>query len=183
MWRRSFRRQQRCCGRSAATPGSAWPPPSQPTTSEGAILVGLCSDLLTLGNWSLAVCLAGTFTILAGQLTRLDPLITSLAVVPALAVALLGGCRSYGAVAVAGGLVPGMGASELTNLTADHTWVPQVGWQRGLPLLVILGVMLLRGHPLPEGGHCWRPGLPQRCAPRTRRRWRCCRHRGPAWCS
>ena len=129
------------------------------------------------------MCLAGTFTILAGQLTRLDPLITSLAVVPALAVALLGGFRSYGAVAVAGGLVPGMGASELTNLTADHTWVPQVGWQRGLPLLVILGVMLLLGHPLPEGGHCWRPGFPQRCAPRTRRRWRCCRHRGPAWCS
>ena len=91
--------------------------------------------------------------------------------------------RSYGAVAVAGGLVPGMGASELTNLTADHTWVPQVGWQRGLPLLVILGVMLLLGHPLPEGGHCWRPGFPQRCAPRTRRRWRCCWHRGPSWCS
>lgn len=117
----------------------------------GAILAGLRPELLALGNWSLAVCLAGTFTILAAQLTRLDPLTTSLAVVPALAAALLGGFRSYGAVVI-GGLVLGMGASELTNLQADYTWVPKVGWQQGLPLLVILGVMLLRGRPLPERG-------------------------------
>lgn len=97
----------------------------------GAILAGLRPDLLSLGNWSLAVCLAGTFTILAAQITRLDPLVTSLAVVPTLVAALLGGFRSYGAVVV-GGLVLGMGASELTNLQADHTWVPQVGWQQGL---------------------------------------------------
>jgi branched-chain amino acid transport system permease protein len=117
----------------------------------GAVLAGLRPELLALGNWSLAVGLAGTFTILAAQITRLDPLTTSLAVVPALAAALLGGFRSYGAVVV-GGLVLGMGASELTNLQADYTWVPKVGWQQGLPLLVILGVMLLRGRPLPDRG-------------------------------
>jgi branched-chain amino acid transport system permease protein len=129
----------------------------------GAVLAGLRPDLLALGNWSLAVCLAGTFTILAAQITRLDPLTTSLAVVPALAAALLGGFRSYGAVVI-GGLVLGMGASELTNLQADHTWVPQVGWQQGLPLLVILGVMLLRGRPLPDRGALAAvrfPGAPQ----------------------
>lgn len=117
----------------------------------GAVLAGLRPELLALGNWSLAVSLAGTFTILAAQITRLDPLTTSLAVVPALAAALLGGFRSYGAVVV-GGLVLGMGASELTNLQADYAWVPKVGWQQGLPLLVILGVMLLRGRPLPDRG-------------------------------
>ncbi len=131
----------------------------------GAILAGLRPDLLALGNWSLAVCLAGTFTILAAQITRLDPLVTSLAVVPALAAALLGGFRSYGAVVI-GGLVLGMGASELTNVQADYTWVPQVGWQQGLPLLVILGVMLLRGRPLPDRGSLSAPRFPAAPFPR-----------------
>lgn len=131
----------------------------------GAILAGWRPDLLALGNWSLAVCLAGTFTILAAQITRLDPLVTSLAVVPALAAALLGGFRSY-PVVVAGGLALGMGASELTNLQADYTWVPQVGWQTGLPLLVILGVMLLRGRPLPERGSVVAPRFPPAHFPR-----------------
>lgn len=119
---------------------------------KGAVLAGLRPDRLAAINWMIATALAGLAMIFAAQIITLDPLNNALLIVPALAAALLGGFRSFPLVAAAGFGI-GMAQSELLNLQSDLTWLPRIGLQQGIPFLVILVAMAVRGERLPTRGH------------------------------
>jgi branched-chain amino acid transport system permease protein len=119
--------------------------------ARGAALSGLDANRLAAANWMIATSSAGLAIICGAQVVPLDALNNSLLVVPALAAALLAGFRSYPLVAAAG-LAIGMVQSELLNLQTDLTWLPRIGLQQGLPFLIILVVVALRGAPAPGRG-------------------------------
>ena len=119
---------------------------------KGAVLAGLRPDRLAAVNWMIATSLAGLAMIFAAQIVTLDPLNNALLIVPALAAALLGGFKSYPWVAAAGFGI-GMLQSELLNLQTDLTWLPRIGLQQGVPFLIILVAMAVRGERLPTRGH------------------------------
>ena len=121
---------------------------------KGALLTGLSPDRLGYLNWILATTLAGMAVILIATDTHgIDPTTTSLAVVPALGAALLGGLSSFGATAAAG-LAIGMSQSTLTTFQSNNqSWLPD--WLSGgalagaLPVVVILIAISLQGSTLP----------------------------------
>ena len=118
---------------------------------KGAVLLGLDPGRLAAGNWMIATASAGLTMVLAAQVVSLDPLNNALLIVPAVAAALLGGFRSYPLVVVAG-LGIGMAQSLLLSLQADVDWLPDIGLQQGLPFLIIVVVMVVRGETLPTRG-------------------------------
>ncbi len=118
---------------------------------KGAVLLGINPDRLAAWNWMLATVSAGLVMVLAAQVISLDPLNNSLLIVPAVAAALLGGFRSYPLVAAAG-LGIGMLQSLLLSIQADVDWLPDIGLQQGLPFLIIVVVMAVRGDSLPTRG-------------------------------
>ncbi|MBM3662690.1 MAG: hypothetical protein FJW94_07355 [Actinobacteria bacterium] len=118
---------------------------------KGAMLLGINPARLAAYNWMIATTSAGLVMILAAQIISLDPLNNSLLIVPAVAAALIGGFRSYPLVAVAG-LGIGMLQSLLLSLQADVDWLPDIGLQQGVPFLIIVVVMVLRGESLPTRG-------------------------------
>lgn len=107
---------------------------------KGAVLRGLSPSRIAAQNWMLATVLAGLAGILIVPLTTLDPSSYTLFVVPALGVALLGGFRSF-ALTAAGGLLLGMGQSELAKLQIVWSWLPQQGLPSGLPFVLIVVAM------------------------------------------
>ncbi len=115
----------------------------------GAVLLGLSPTAIGITNWMLAAVLAGLAVILAAPLAGLDPGQTSLLVVPALGAALLGWFRS---VVIAGlsGIAIGMLQSEILNLQASSDWLPSIGLQQGLPFLVVILALAIRGRRLPD---------------------------------
>jgi branched-chain amino acid transport system permease protein len=119
-------------------------------SEKGAVLLGLSPDRLGAINWMLAAVLAGLAVVLAEPIAGIDPSSTSLLIVPALAAALVGRFTSFAATAAAG-LAIGMSQSWLLTYQADHDWVPD-GIQVGLPLLLIIGLMAVRGELLPTRG-------------------------------
>jgi ABC-type branched-subunit amino acid transport system permease subunit len=118
---------------------------------KGALLAGLNPERIAAVNWMIATALAGMAMIFSAQIVALDPLNNALLIVPALAAALLGGFRSF-PVTAAAAVGIGMAQSWLLNLQSDVDWLPDVGLQQGLPFLVILVVMALRGESLPTRG-------------------------------
>jgi ABC-type branched-subunit amino acid transport system permease subunit len=119
----------------------------------GALLTGLSPDRLGYLNWVIATNLAGMAVILIATDTHgIDPMATSLAIVPALGAALVGGLSSFGATA-ATGVAIGMTQSLLNTLQGRHEWLPD--WlSRGalsgaLPVVVILIAITARGSGLP----------------------------------
>ena len=130
-------------------------------------LLGWSPDALAAANWVLAAVLAGLAGILVGPLTALNPVTTTLLIVPALAAALVGRLTSFGAT-VAAALALGMGQSLILKLQDEWTWIPRYGIREALPLLVIVaalafgaGAGLGRGaavqDPLPLAGRARRP--------------------------
>jgi branched-subunit amino acid ABC-type transport system permease component len=115
---------------------------------KGAILLGHSPDRLAAANWVLATMLAGAAVILIAPIAGLNPSATSLLIVPALAAALLGGFRSF-VVTAAAGLAIGMVQSELLNLRTEWGWLPDIGFQQGLPFLLIVATLVWRGESLP----------------------------------
>ncbi len=118
---------------------------------KGARLAGLNPERIASVNWMIATSLAGVAMIFSAQIVALDPLNNALLIVPALAAALLGSFKSF-PITAAAALGIGMAQSWLLNLQSDVDWLPQVGLQQGLPFLVILVVMALRGESLPTRG-------------------------------
>ncbi len=118
---------------------------------KGAVLLGRSPELLAAVNWMIASVLAGGAVILFAPISRLDPALTSLLIVPALAACLLGRFESF-LVTVAAGLAIGMVQSELLNLQTEITWLPDVGLQQGVPFVIILVTMIVRGESLPTRG-------------------------------
>lgn len=117
----------------------------------GAVLLGYSPDRLAALNWMLATILAGAAVILIAPIAGLDPSNTSLLVVPALAAALLGGFRSFVLTAIAG-LAIGMAQSELLHLRSQWDWLPDIGLAHGLPFVLIIAVLAIRGEGLPARG-------------------------------
>ena len=117
----------------------------------GASLLGISSKKVGLINWVLASMIAGFLMILAGPATRLDVNASSFLIVPALAAALLARLNSFLMAAFAG-LCIGMFQSELMNIQVEWSWLPDVGIQQGVPLLIILIVLAVWGDTLPLRG-------------------------------
>lgn len=113
-----------------------------------ASLLGISPNPIGTINWALATVLAGGALILAAPIIRLDPATSSLLIVPALAAALPGRFDSV-ASAAGFGLGLGMLQSEILNLQADWDWLPDIGLQQGIPFVLILITLLLRGDSLP----------------------------------
>jgi ABC-type branched-subunit amino acid transport system permease subunit len=118
-----------------------------------AVLLGLAPDRLAAASWVLASVLSGLSVILVSGITKqLDPVTTSLLVVPALAAALVAGLSSF-LVATAAGLAIGMvqSATLLAVTRADWLpdWLPRSGIEQSLPFLVILAAITWRGRALP----------------------------------
>jgi len=118
---------------------------------KGAVLAGLNPERIAAVNWMVATALAGLAMIFSAQIVALDPLNNSLLIVPALAAALLGSFKSY-PITTAAAIGIGMLQSELLNAQSDWTWLPRIGLQQGVPFLIILLAMALRGESLPTRG-------------------------------
>ncbi len=99
-------------------------------------------------NWMLGAVLAGGAVILIAPIAGLNPSATSLLIVPALAAALVGGFRSFG-LTMAAGLAIGMVQSEVLNLRTQWDWLPDIGLQMGIPFVLIIVTMVVRGETLP----------------------------------
>lgn len=67
-------------------------------------------------------------------------------VIPALAAAMIGGFSSFW-LTLAGGLLIGVAEAEITRF-ASHR-----GWSGSFPFLIVVAVLVLRGHALPLRGH------------------------------
>jgi branched-chain amino acid transport system permease protein len=117
----------------------------------GAYLLGISSKKIGVINWILASMSSGFLMILAGPATRLDVNAASFLIVPALAAALLARLTSFLMAAFAG-LWIGMLQSELMNIQVEWSWLPDIGIQQGVPLLIILIVLAFWGDTLPLRG-------------------------------
>jgi branched-chain amino acid transport system permease protein len=107
-------------------------------------LLGWSPEAVAAVNWALASVLAALAGVLAAPIVSLNPTTYSLLVVPALAAALAGGLSSFGGT-VAAGLALGMVQSLLTDLAADVAWLGRPGVRDGLPFVLIVAAMALRG--------------------------------------
>jgi branched-chain amino acid transport system permease protein len=134
-----------------------------------AALLGHAPDRLAAANWVLASVLAGLGGVLVAPITALNPRSYSLFVVPALAAALVGRMSGFG-VTVAAALALGMAQSEVVKLESDWAWLRDLNLGDALPFVVVVVVMVLRGHlvpdratavmvRLPAAGRPSRPGL------------------------
>jgi len=137
---------------------------------KGVLLLGHSPDRVAAINWMVASLLAGISVILIASVTKqLDPLATSLLVVPALAAALFGGLRSFVVTALAG-LGIGMAQSVILNFTTQTDWIPlwipQGGFQQALPFLLIVIALTVRGETLPGRSVILESRLPNSPRPR-----------------
>jgi ABC-type branched-subunit amino acid transport system permease subunit len=119
----------------------------------GALLTGISPDRLGFANWIVATVLAGIAVIMfAGVASRLDPIETSLLVVPALAAALLGGLNSFALTTLAA-LVIATLQSILATFQVRSTWLPDWlpngGLRAALPVVLIVVAITWRGARLP----------------------------------
>ncbi|MFM8237970.1 MAG: ABC transporter permease [Actinomycetota bacterium] len=142
-------------------------------SEKGAVLSGISPDRVGVVNWALASVLAGAAVIaIAGITSRLDPVETSLLVVPALAAALLGGLRSFGLTTVAG-LAIGMMQSVLSTFQSRADWMPDAvpngGLRQALPVILIVIAITVRGARLPTRESVVDARLP--ASPTPRHQW------------
>lgn len=118
--------------------------------------LGWSADRLAAANWAIGGALAGVGGVLLVQVIGFDPTNFGLVVVPALAVALVGGFRSF-PLTFAGGVGIGMLQSYADYLYAKHPngiWhVPTIGLSDGIPFLVIMVLLVVRGRSLPLRSH------------------------------
>lgn len=134
-------------------------------SEKGAVLLGYAPDRLAAVNWMIGAVLAGGAVILIAPIAGLNPSTTSLLIVPALAAALVGGFRSF-ALTAGAGLAIGMVDSEVLNLRAQWDWLPELGLQMGIPLVLIIVTMAVRGETLPTRATLHQGRFPR--APRPR---------------
>ena len=111
-----------------------------------AAALGRSPGTIGLVNWTLGGVLAALAGILVTPTLGLSVGGISLLLVPALAVALLGSFRSFWLVSL-GGLIVGVGESELTHWISRYSW--GFGWPQAFPFLLVVVVLLVRGTSLP----------------------------------
>ena len=108
--------------------------------------LGYRPDLVAAVNWAFGSMLAGLAGILLLPIEGLDPTMMPLIVIPALAAAMIGGFSSFW-LTLGGGLLIGVAEAEITRF-ASHQ-----GWSGSFPFLIVVAVLVLRGHALPLRGH------------------------------
>jgi len=124
-------------------------------SQKGAMLIGISPDRIGLVNSMVATVIAGIAVILIEPISGLDPITTSLLVLPALAAALLGGLSSF-TVAACAGLGIGMMQSLILGYTVRPStswipdWIPRTGIQQAVPVIIVLIALMWRGDLLPD---------------------------------
>lgn len=126
----------------------------------GAALLGRSPTRLAAVNWTLATVLAGAGGILLAPVTALNPVSYTLFIVPALAAAVVGRLSLFG-LTTAAALGLGMAQSEVVKLQADLSWVRSLNLRDGLPFLVIVVVVIARGHLVADRGTAPAARLPR----------------------
>jgi ABC-type branched-subunit amino acid transport system ATPase component/branched-subunit amino acid ABC-type transport system permease component len=104
--------------------------------------LGKSPDLLAAANWALGGALAVVVAILIAPIVGLDVTALTLIVLPAIAAATIGGYSSF-PLTFAAGLAIGLIQSEVIR------FVPVGGLSAAAPFLAIIGVLVIRGRPLP----------------------------------
>lgn len=131
-------------------------------SEKGSVIVGVSPERVALANWGLGALIAGLAGAVISPLVAVTPSGFTLLVVPALAVALVGGFASLPVIVISG-LVLGMLQSNL-SYQAAQSWYPTwlgTGAQDLLPLIVVLIVLMVRGSALPTRGMLTVQDLPQ----------------------
>ncbi len=119
--------------------------------------LGWSPQLLSAVTWTIGAGLAGLAGVIVAPLTGVNSQVFTLVVtVAALAAALLGGFQSFPMTFV-GGMVVGIGETLVTNYNddiEDFLGREQItGLNRGVPFLLILLVLVIRGRGLPLRSH------------------------------
>jgi len=130
-----------------------------------ATLLGWNPARFEVASWAIASGVAAFVGVLAAPLTTLTPTTLTLAVVPALAAALMARFTSV-SVAVATGLLIGIGQSLCVWAAATWAWFPQQGMSDALPFIVIAIAMLVRGSGVVTRGDVPDARLPRAVQPR-----------------
>ncbi|MEI7886184.1 MAG: ABC transporter permease [Actinomycetes bacterium] len=139
-------------------------------SQKGAMLIGISPDRIGLINSMVATVIAGIAVILIEPISGLDPIATSLLVLPALAAALLGGLSSF-TVATCAGLGIGMLQSLILGYTVRPStswipdWLPRTGLQQAIPVIVVLIALVWRGDALPDRAYLVDKRLPSSPTP------------------
>jgi ABC-type branched-subunit amino acid transport system permease subunit len=136
-------------------------------SEKGSVIVGVSPERIALANWGLGAGIAGLAGAVVSPLVPLTPSGFTLLVIPALAVALVGGFNSLVVIVVAG-LALGA-AQSLLSFQTTQSWYPHwlgTGAQDLLPLIVVLVVLVLRGTSLPTRGLLTVHDMPEARAPR-----------------
>ena len=111
-----------------------------------AAAIGWSPDLIASANWAIGAALAGLAGALVVPITGVQFAATSLLVIPALAVCLLGGFSSFPITLLAGVLL-GVAQSEVGR------YVTTQGASNSIPFFVIVVVLMIRGRALPLRSH------------------------------
>jgi ABC-type branched-subunit amino acid transport system ATPase component/ABC-type branched-subunit amino acid transport system permease subunit len=117
--------------------------------SVAAETLGHSTNNVAAINWAIGSMLAGMAGILLGPITGLSPTGMILFVIPALAAAAVGNLSSI-PFAYLGGLILGIGQSEVTR------YVTSLGWTDAVPFVMIVLLFMIRGRTLPPRGE---PGI------------------------
>jgi ABC-type branched-subunit amino acid transport system ATPase component/branched-subunit amino acid ABC-type transport system permease component len=125
-----------------------------------AAAMGWSPDLIATVNWAIGGALAGLAGSLIVPLTGVQFATTSLLIIPALAVCLLGNFSSFPITLVAG-LLLGIAESEVGR------YVTTQGATKSIPFFVIVIVLMVRGRALPLRSHL-QDRLPRLGSGRTR---------------
>lgn len=120
-------------------------------TEVGALVSGLSPERIAVANWALSAAVAGLSGILIAPLVPLTPGTYTLFIVPGLAAAVLGRFSAI-APAVLGGLAIGMLQSVAVFMQGRQSWMPTSGAPELVPLIMVLGILVIRGAPLPTRG-------------------------------
>ncbi len=119
---------------------------------KGAVLLGYSPNLLATLSFVTASVVVGFVAILASPMISISSTVfTFLFLVPALGAALIGNFRNV-VPTVATGFGIGMLQSTFTKLQVDLSWWPEFGAREGIPFLLIIVAMVLRGDRLPDRG-------------------------------
>lgn len=130
---------------------------------KGAVLLGYSPNTLATLSFVTASVVTGFIAILAAPMISISSTVfTFLFLIPALGAALIGKFR-YIVPTVLTGFGIGMLQSMFTKLQIDVSWWPEFGAREGVPFLIIIIAMVLRGERLPDRGEVdnWKlPAVP-----------------------
>lgn len=116
---------------------------------KGAVLLGFSPDMLAGISIVVATLLGGFVGILAAPMIQLNATVYTFGfLIPALGAALIGRLRFIWPTLLTG-LAIGFVQASFTKLQTDLSWFPKYGAREGVPLLVIIIAMIMRGSRYP----------------------------------